>query len=67
MLVLTRKNGETICISREIEVTVLSISRNVVKLGFSAPPQVDIRRQELKSTSARSRSNKSPSSVAVYS
>jgi carbon storage regulator len=47
MLVLSRKNGETICISRGIEVKVLSISRNVVKLGFSAPPNVDIRRQEI--------------------
>jgi carbon storage regulator len=47
MLVLTRKNGETICINQGIEVKVLSISRNTVKLGFSAPPQVNIRRQEL--------------------
>lgn len=47
MLVLTRKNGETICISRGIEVKVLSISRNTVKLGFSAPPNVNIRRQEI--------------------
>jgi carbon storage regulator CsrA len=47
MLVLTRKNGETVCINQRIEVKVLSISRNSVKLGFSAPPQVNIRRQEL--------------------
>jgi carbon storage regulator CsrA len=47
MLVLTRKNGETVCINQRIEVKVLSISRNTVKLGFSAPPQVNIRRQEL--------------------
>jgi carbon storage regulator len=47
MLVLTRKNGETIRISNRIEVKVLSIGRNTVKLGFSAPPQVDIRRQEI--------------------
>ncbi len=47
MLVLTRKNGETICINQHIEVKVLSISRNTVKLGFSAPPQINIRRQEL--------------------
>ena len=40
MLVLTRKNGETVCINQRIEVKVLSISRNTVKLGFSAPPQV---------------------------
>jgi len=47
MLVLTRKNGETICISQKIEVTVLSISRNTVKLGFTAPPHINIRRQEI--------------------
>jgi len=53
MLVLTRKNGETVCISRGIEVKVLSISRNVVKLGFSAPSHVDIRRQEIVSVDKR--------------
>jgi carbon storage regulator len=47
MLVLTRKNGETIQIGNGIEVKVLSISRNVVKLGFSAPEDVVIRRQEI--------------------
>jgi carbon storage regulator CsrA len=47
MLVLTRKNGETIHIGDGIEVKVLSISRNVVKLGFSAPTDVAIRRQEI--------------------
>jgi carbon storage regulator CsrA len=47
MLVLSRKNGETVCINQKIEVKVLSISGNTVKLGFSAPPQVNIRRQEL--------------------
>ncbi|MBN2578817.1 MAG: carbon storage regulator [Pirellulales bacterium] len=47
MLVLTRKNGETVNIGKEIEVKVLSINRNVVKLGFSAPPQMTIRRREL--------------------
>ena len=47
MLVLMRKNGETVCISPKIEVKVLSISRNVVKLGFTAPPQINIRRQEI--------------------
>jgi carbon storage regulator CsrA len=47
MLVLTRKNGETISIGRGIEVKVLSINRHAVKLGFSAPPDVVIRREEL--------------------
>jgi carbon storage regulator len=47
MLVLTRKNGETVCISSEITVKVLSIRGNEVKLGFSAPPDVSIRRKEI--------------------
>jgi carbon storage regulator CsrA len=64
MLVLTRKNGETVCISREIEVKVLSIGRNVVKLGFSAPPQVDIRRQELLPTGRETRGKNKTSAFA---
>ncbi len=69
MLVLTRKNGETVCISRRIEVKVLSINRNTVKLGFSAPPQVNIRRQELSSSvEQRNRYPHKPSTpLAVYS
>jgi carbon storage regulator len=68
MLVLTRKNGETVCISQRIEVTVLSISRNTVKLGFSAPPQVNIRRQELSPATKRpARCNHKPlPAAAVY-
>jgi carbon storage regulator CsrA len=47
MLVLTRRNGESVYISPKIEVKVLSIGRSAVKLGFSAPPQINIRRREL--------------------
>jgi carbon storage regulator len=68
MLVLTRKNGETVCISQKIEVKVLSISRNTVKLGFSAPPQVNIRRQELTPVTKRpARCERKPlPATAVY-
>jgi carbon storage regulator len=47
MLVLSRKNGESICISQGIEVKVLSIRGGTVKLGFSAPANVQIRRREI--------------------
>jgi carbon storage regulator len=50
MLVLTRKKSETIFIDDNIEVKVLAINGNEVKLGFSAPRRVTIRRQELMST-----------------
>jgi sRNA-binding carbon storage regulator CsrA len=32
---------------------VLSISRSAVKLGFSAPPQINIRRQEINPVAKR--------------
>jgi len=47
MLVLTRRNGESVQIGDEIVVKVLSVSGNHVKLGFTAPPEVTIRREEI--------------------
>ncbi|MHC4399001.1 MAG: carbon storage regulator CsrA [Planctomycetota bacterium] len=47
MLVLSRKEGEQIRIGAGIEVTVLSIRKGRVRLGFSGPPEVRIHRQEL--------------------
>ncbi len=47
MLVLTRKDGESVQIGDAISIKVLAISGNRVKLGFSAPPEVAIRRQEI--------------------
>ena len=52
MLVLTRRNGESVHIGDAITVKVLSISGNQVKLGFSAPAEVAIRREELLATVA---------------
>ncbi|MCK9568795.1 carbon storage regulator [Candidatus Pacearchaeota archaeon] len=37
MLILSRKQGETICIGNEIEVQVLSITGNRVSLGVAGP------------------------------
>lgn len=47
MLVLTRKLNETIKIGDEIEVTVLAVNGDQVKLGVQAPKSVDIHRQEI--------------------
>lgn len=47
MLVLTRKKGERVVIGREIEVIVLEIRGDRVKLGFQGPAEVPIHRQEL--------------------
>jgi carbon storage regulator len=50
MLVLTRKNGESVQIGDAVSVKVLAISGNRVKLGFSAPGNVAIRRAEISAT-----------------
>ncbi|MEH7265313.1 carbon storage regulator CsrA, partial [Priestia megaterium] len=47
MLVLTRKLNETIKIGDEIEVTVLAVNGDQIKLGIQAPKSVDIHRQEI--------------------
>jgi carbon storage regulator len=47
MLVLSRKKGEKVVIGRQIELTVLEVRKDRVKLGFSAPPEVPIHRHEL--------------------
>jgi carbon storage regulator len=47
MLVLTRKLGESIHIGNDIRVTVLSVHGHQVRLGFSAPDEVRIVREEL--------------------
>lgn len=48
MLVLTRKPGEQLVIGGEVCVTVLEVRSGHIRLGFEAPPQVSIRRAELR-------------------
>ncbi len=48
MLVLARRTNEQIVINGEIFVTVLGVGRNgQVRLGFTAPPHIQIYRHEL--------------------
>jgi len=47
MLVLTRKLGETVIINDNISVTVLGIQGGIIKLGFNAPRDVSIDREEI--------------------
>jgi carbon storage regulator len=47
MLVLSRKVGEEIIIGDNIRVRVLSIHGNQIRLGFVAPRDVQIHRDEL--------------------
>ncbi|WP_339305382.1 carbon storage regulator CsrA [Paenibacillus sp. FSL R5-0519] len=47
MLVLSRKKGESIVIQDHIEVTVLAVEGDTVRIGISAPKHIDIFRQEI--------------------
>lgn len=47
MLVLTRKKNEAIKIGNDIEITVLSINGDQVKLGIQAPKHIEIHRKEI--------------------
>lgn len=47
MLALTRKKGEALVINNNIEVTILEIRGDQVKIGISAPKDVPIYRKEV--------------------
>ncbi len=47
MLLLTRRDGESIRIGDDIMVTVLNVNGNQVKIGIDAPRDVEIMREEL--------------------
>jgi len=47
MLILTRKTEEKIRIGDEIEIKILEIRGNQVKIGITAPPNMTILRDEV--------------------
>ena len=47
MLALSRKKGESLVLSNNIEVTVLEIKGEQVKMGSTAPKDVPIYRKEV--------------------
>jgi carbon storage regulator len=47
MLVLSRKSGERVLVGEDVEVVVLEVEGDRVKLGFTAPRYVPICRAEI--------------------
>ena len=63
MLVLTRLIGENILIGNNIKISILGIKGNQVRIGFEAPKEIIILREEVY---YRSRSEK-PIQINSYS
>lgn len=47
MLILSRKKNESIMIGKDIEITVVEVDGDQVKIGIQAPGSVDIFRKEI--------------------
>ena len=47
MLILTRRIGESIIIGDNVNVTVLGVKGNQVRLGVNAPKDVSVHREEI--------------------
>lgn len=47
MLVLTRKKEQSIIINENIEITILEVQGDQVKIGIKAPKEISIHRKEI--------------------
>jgi carbon storage regulator len=47
MLVLSRKHGEALRVGEEVEITVVEVKGDMVRLGIQAPRDVQVWRKEL--------------------
>lgn len=66
MLVLTRRVGEKLVIGNEIEVEVLAVSGEGIRLGITAPRETSVHRHEIfVEIQAANRAAEAAASVAI--
>ncbi len=56
MLVLSRQRNETIMIGDDIEITIVDVRGDKVRLGITAPPHIAVHRKEVYDAIRRNRS-----------
>ena len=64
MLVLTRKSNQSIMIGDDIEITVLSVMGEKVRIGIQAPREVPVFRQEVYVEIQQERAQEDPPEAA---
>lgn len=47
MLILTRRAGETVCIGDDVEVTVMAVNGQQIRIGIKAPKHITVDREEI--------------------
>lgn len=62
MLILTRRIGETLKIGDNVNVTILGVKGNQVRIGVNAPSKVAVHREEIYSRIQNERMGKSQNS-----
>ncbi|MFH1372138.1 MAG: carbon storage regulator CsrA [Planctomycetota bacterium] len=65
MLVLSRGKDESIMVGDNVEIVVVDISRNKIRLGIIAPKVVPVYRKEIYGRIRRERDPSSPKGFAV--
>ena len=65
MLILTRRLGESVKIGDDVTVTVMGVRGAVVRLGFKAPQEVAVHREEVYQRLQADRSAKAPANEAT--
>ena len=65
MLVLSRKSGESICIGKDVKISVVKISGNRVRIGIEAPDHVEVLRGELQVWASQNDSEDAPASHPI--
>lgn len=65
MLVLSRKKDQSIMVGDNIEITVIAIEGDQIKLGINAPRSIEIQRKEIYLSIQEENTNASHASIDV--